>query len=87
VDLTKQIETEIVALMQAVRRHNLGLAISCHERAFWITKFALHAIEDEMSKEFNQDSFESLLSMQKAYRDIESSLVEQRAAIDRLVEA
>jgi CBS-domain-containing membrane protein len=85
VGLAEKISAEIVALMAAVKRNDLGSALQHQEKAIDFTRLALEAIRLEIeSRELDCRSLGPLRSMQIMYRDVELCLTNQRAIIERL---
>lgn len=83
--IAEDIASEIVAVMEAVKRHDLAAALQHQEVALKFTGFALRALEIEISlRELHKMPIGPLPSMQKMYRDIERCLADQKTAIERL---
>ena len=83
--IADKVAAEIAAIMEAVRRNDLGSALQHQEKAVGLTKLALQAIGLEIeSRELDQRTLGPLLSMQSMYGDIESCLAYQRVTIEHL---
>ena len=76
---------EIVAVMQAVRRHDLAAALQHQEVALKLTQSALRGLSVEIAlRELHQMPIGPLPTMQRMYRDVEKCLVDQKLSIERL---
>lgn len=83
--IAEDIATEIVAVMEAVKRHDLASALQHQENALKYTRFALRAVAIEISlRELHQKPIGPLPTMQMMYRDVEKCLVDQKVSIERL---
>lgn len=83
--IAERIAAEIVSLMEAVKRNDLGVALLHQGRAFKLTQIAIKAIELEIgSRELDKKPIGPLHSMKLMYVDVAQCLSVQRDGIERL---